>query len=116
MVHAKRSVPLSDGQRLPSSGPEVPDIEQQPADFAINARVRQLLTRRWVNRNGLEVGTTEGVVLLKGPIEREPAGVSSDQDPIAHEQFLWRLRTELKAIPGVIDVVIETPADERTEC
>lgn len=85
------------------------------ADFAINAKVRQVLARRWVIPEKLEVGTTDGVVLLKGHLEREPAGPGTE-DVDARGLFLRRLRTELKAIPGVVDVVMDAPEAERTDC
>ena len=88
--------------------------DSRPADFAINARVRQVLSRRWVNLQGLEVGTTAGVVVLKGKLERELDGARGTMDREAYERFLWRLRSELKAIPGVSDVAMEVCDIERT--
>jgi hypothetical protein len=84
-----------------------------PADFAINARVRQVLTRRWVLTEGLEVGTTDGVVLIKGQLEREPGGLTMGTDADAGDRFVRRLRSEIKAIPGVTDVVMEIRGVER---
>lgn len=89
------------------------DQAEAPADFAINARVRQVLTRRWVRTDGLEVGTTAGVVLIKGRIEREPGGLALGGDGDAGDRFVRRLRSEIKAIPGVTDVVMEIPSAER---
>ena len=84
-----------------------------PADFAINAKVRQLLARRWVRIEGLEVGTTAGVVVIKGCLEREPGGLSMGNDADVGDRFVRRLRGELKAIPGVADVVLEIRPTER---
>jgi hypothetical protein len=108
-VSQKRGAAKGVARTLQSSSAESP-----AADFAINARVRQVLTRRWVRRDQLEIGTTDGVVVLKGQIEREPAAVETE-DPGAQERFLWRLRAELKAIPGVVDVVMDTDSTERTQ-
>lgn len=88
--------------------------EARPADYAINARVRQVLSRRWVKLQDLEVGTTDGVVVLKGKLERELDGARGSMDREAYERFLWRLRSELKAIPGVTDVAMEVCDTERT--
>jgi hypothetical protein len=85
----------------------------QPADFAINAKVRQLLARRWVRTEGLEVGTTDGVVVIKGPLEREPGSLTMASDPDARDRFVWRLKSELRAIPGVTEVVLEVHSTER---
>ena len=87
----------------------------QPADFAINAKVRHLLARRWVRNDGLEIGTTNGVVFLRGLLCREPGGPLEEETPLARERFLWRLRTELLAIPGVVEVVMDVTDSERTD-
>jgi hypothetical protein len=108
-VSQKREAADEAAQSFPPSSARSP-----AADFAINARVRQVLTRRWVRRDQLEIGTTEGVVVLKGQIEREP-GTPETEDDAARERFLHRLRSELKAIPGVVDVVMDTDSTERTQ-
>lgn len=111
-------------KKIPAQGPgrtfrarsaERPDGESQPADFAINARVRQVLARRWVIPHGLDVGTTDGVVLMKGRVEREPGGPVGTGAEDARERFLRRLRSEIKAIPGVVEVIMEIPEVERTD-
>ncbi len=94
---------------------EAPDPEPEAADFAINARVRHILTRRWIKREGLQIGTTDGVVVVRGPLERESAGPGIEESQTAHDQFLRRLRTELLGIPGVVDVVMEICNSERTD-
>lgn len=78
-----------------------------PADFAINAQVRRVLTRRWVRTDGLEVGTTDGVVLIKGSLDREPGSLTMSAEPDARDRFVRKLRGELMAIPGVTQVVLE---------
>jgi len=84
-------------------------------DYAIQARVRQLLARHWVRAEGLVVGTTEGVVVLKGPLAVEPGGGTRLDDPLQRARFLQRLRTEVAAIPGVREVVLEMGSDLGTE-
>ncbi len=98
-----------------NAGRDLQRNPDQPADFAINAKVRQVLARRWVQSEGLEVGTTDGVVLLKGRVEREPGGGSAAGDGVARDRFLWRLRSELRAIPGVVEVVMDMADTERTD-
>lgn len=96
----------------PNNGPQ---DEVQPADFAINAKVRHVLARRWVKKDGLEVGTTDGVVFLRGTLEREPGGPLEEENPMARKRFLWRLRNELMAISGVMEVVMDVTDSERTD-
>jgi hypothetical protein len=98
-----------------SSPNNEPRDEVQPADFAINAKVRHVLARRWVRKDGLEVGTTDGVVFLRGNLDREPGGPPEEENPMARERFLWRLRNELLAIPGVMEVVMDVTDSERTD-
>ncbi len=108
-MHGSKGKPVPASVKGPGKGPG------HPADFAINAKVRQVLARRWVQMKGLEVGTTDGVVLIKGRLEREPGGLTLQGDALAQERFLWRLRSELRAIPGVADVVMDVAAMERTD-
>ncbi len=84
----------------------------QRADFTIHARVRQVLTRRWVRTDGLEVGTTDGVVVIKGSLDREPGGFTVGSDPAVRERFIKSLTRELKGIPGVTEVVLELRPSE----
>ena len=77
-------------------------------DFAINARVRRTLNRRWIRPQRLDVGTTDGVVFVKGPLEVEPGF----REPLDREHLIRQLRSELQAIPGVVDVVLEFRATQ----
>lgn len=77
-------------------------------DFAINARVRRTLGRRWVRPEWLDVGTTDGVVFVKGPLEVEPGF----REPFDRERLIRQLRSDLRAIPGVVDVVLEFRAPQ----
>ncbi len=85
-------------------------------DFAVNARVRQLLARHWVRQERLEVGTTDGVVLLKGCLELEPGGAISLEDERSRQRFVQRLRGDIAAIPGVADLVMELHRAEGEAC
>jgi hypothetical protein len=77
-------------------------------DFAINARVRRTLGRRWIRPQRLDVGTTDGVVFVKGPLEVEPGF----REPFDRERLIRQLRSDLQAIPGVVDVVLEFRATQ----
>jgi len=83
-------------------------------DFAINARVRQALARRWIRHQGLEVGTTDGVVLVKGRLDMEPGGPDVPGEDFPQERLVRRLRADLVAIPGVVDVVMEFHRSDRS--
>ena len=83
-------------------------------DFAISARVRRVLTRRWVRAESLEIGVTEGVVLLKGFLAVEPGGGANLDDDAARARFLRRLRHDFLGIPGVVDVVMDLHRSEES--
>jgi hypothetical protein len=72
-------------------------------DYAINAQVRRVLSRRWIRQQSLDVGTTDGVVLVRGRLEVEPGG----PEVVDRDGLEWRVRRELARIPGVVDVVVE---------
>ena len=84
-------------------------------DYAIHARVRQLLARHWVCPDRLLVGTTEGVVVLKGDLAVEAGGGVRLDDPLQRARFLQRLRSEVAAIPGVEGVVLDLNRCRETE-
>lgn len=90
------------------------DRSAESADYSINARVMQVLARRWVSLSGIEVGTTGGVVLIKGTLEREPGGWEANDD-LARERFVHGLRSAIRGIPGVVEVVMELNEQENTE-
>jgi len=77
------------------------------ADIAIQARVRQALARRWVRIDQLEIGVTEGVVLLRGCLDVEPGGAPEGDAPPACARLARRIERELRSLPGVLDVVMD---------
>jgi hypothetical protein len=81
-------------------------------DYAINARVRQLLQRHWVRPERLAVTTAEGVIVLTGALALEPGGGADLAEPVRLTRFLYRLRADLAAIPGVQDVVLNLEVPE----
>lgn len=77
------------------------------SDFTISAQVRRQLVRRWVRAESLEVGVTEGVVLLRGSLVLEAGGAIDLADLTARSRFLRRLRGDLLSLQGVRDVVMD---------
>jgi hypothetical protein len=82
------------------------------ADFAINGKVRQILARRWIRPEPLEIGVTDGVVLIAGYLDLEPGGVKDAAQPETRARLIKRLRSEIGALPGVVDVVIDLHQSE----
>ncbi len=80
---------------------------QKGLDSKIQAKVRILLARRWVDLGSVTVGTTNGVVYLGGRLQATggpgPSGATSD--PPGHDAWRQRIRREIAAIPEVRDVV-----------
>jgi hypothetical protein len=81
---------------------------QQFNDSQIQARVRLLLARKWVDMRHLTIGTTNGVVYLGGGLKLTGAGPrDGNQRPIGGRTWLQRLRQEISSIPEVNDVVFQ---------
>ncbi len=79
---------------------------QQTNDSQIQARVRLLLARKWVDLKSLTVGTTNGVVYLGGGLKLT-GGKTESGGPRGGRTWLTRLRQEICAIPEVHDVVFQ---------
>jgi hypothetical protein len=80
----------------------------QSTDLRIQARVRILLARKWVDLRSLTVGTTNGVVYLGGRLRLTGRGRSEAGEGAAGDKaWLSRLRQEIGAIPEVDDVVFQ---------
>lgn len=80
---------------------------QKGTDSKIQARVRILLARRWVDLRSITIGTTNGVVYIGG--ELRPAGgpgldATGTAAP-ARDVWCRRIQREIEAIPDVRDVV-----------
>jgi len=78
---------------------------QQTIDTQIQARVRLLLARKWVDLKSLTIGTTNGTVYLGGGLKLTGAGTSGEGR--GGRTWLTRLRQEICAIPEVNDVVFQ---------
>ncbi len=85
---------------------------QKELDSKIQAKVRILLARRWVDLRAVTIGTTNGVVYLGGDL-RNAGGPGADLPgllPGRSSAWLDRIRKEIASIPDVRDVVFT--ADE----
>lgn len=85
---------------------------QQTIDTQIQARVRLLLARKWVDLKSLTIGTTNGTVYLGGGL-RLTGGAKGDAR--GGRTWLTRLRQEICAIPDVNDVVFQFHQIEEEE-
>jgi hypothetical protein len=74
-------------------------------DFRINAVVRTILVRFWIDTSKLDHGAINGVIYLRGRLIKE---IVRENDQDSEESILFlarRLERELKNIRGVRDVV-----------
>ncbi len=79
---------------------------QKTIDSRIQAQVRILLTRRWVDLRAVTIGTTNGVVYIGGSLRRA-GGPSGDGPGDSGDSWLKRIHREIAAIPEVRDVVFQ---------
>jgi hypothetical protein len=82
---------------------------QRGIDSRIQARVRILLARRWVDLRSVTIGTTNGVVYIGGSLQA--AGGSGAEAPgsLPGRSAAWanRIRKEISELPEVRDVIFE---------
>jgi hypothetical protein len=78
---------------------------QRAVDSKIQAQVRILLARRWVDLRALTIGTTNGVVYVGGALKA--GGPGAPATPNGPSEGVWaeKLRREIAQIPDVRDVV-----------
>lgn len=81
-------------------------------DSKIQAKVRILLARRWVDLRAVTIGTTNGVVYVGGDLQTAggPGADAPGLIPGRSDAWLERIRREIASIPEVRDVVFT--ADE----
>lgn len=77
---------------------------QRAIDSTIQAKVRILLSRKWVDLAPLSIGTTNGVVYVGGTL-RLLGGRGDGEDPAWPLTYASRLEQEIRALPDVQDVV-----------
>ncbi len=75
-------------------------------DFRINATVRSLLVRFWIDTGQLTHGAVNGVVYLKGRLRKETLRAEDSDDTEESPLLLVRrLERALREVNGVRDVV-----------
>lgn len=72
-------------------------------DFRINAAVQSILSRRRVSTGGLDFGTTNGVVYVRGNLLASHAAAGDDP---TNRGMLREIEREIRTVPGVRDVVL----------
>jgi hypothetical protein len=78
----------------------------QHDDFRINATVRTLLVRLWIDLTQLDHGTMNGVVYLRGRLRKEMIREDSRNPSEESARLLMmRLERQIKGVRGVRDVV-----------
>jgi len=82
---------------------------QRAIDSRIQAQVRILLARRWVDLRSLTIGTTNGVVYIGGSLKADTGTGTSAATGRASRARSWKekLRREISEIPEVRDVVFQ---------
>jgi len=78
-------------------------------DFRINASVRTLLIRQWIDTSQLDHGTMNGIVYLRGSLRREMTRQREgklDESPEESMRLLVvKLERQIRGVRGVRDVV-----------
>ena len=85
-------------------------------DFRINARVRSILVRKWIDTTKCSIGTIKGKVYIRGRISRIfgrsgrrlDEEDSDKQDPSRSETneltLIMQIEDEVRRIPDVVDI------------
>ena len=76
-------------------------------DYRINAFVRSVLVRRWIDTSRVDFGTSNGVVYLKGMFRQIYRRKSSEEAEGVDDLLtvIHRLEKDIRSIQGVKDVV-----------
>ncbi|MGD8394623.1 MAG: hypothetical protein PVF43_04000 [Candidatus Eiseniibacteriota bacterium] len=76
-----------------------------PRDHAIANHIRTILYRHWVDVAHLDFGSVNGVVYVRGELERTPGYPASRRaEEPDRDTLVQLLERDLRAIPGVKDV------------
>lgn len=82
-------------------------------DFRINAQVRQILVRHWLEIEALSANAINGVLYVKGTIQYRPAKRAQVGD--ITPEFLQKLECELKLIKDLKKIRWQLENWERNE-
>jgi len=78
-------------------------------DFRINASVRTLLIRQWIDTVQLDHGTMNGIVYLRGSLRREMTrskdGKVEESPDESMRLLVTKLERQIRCVRGVRDVV-----------
>jgi hypothetical protein len=76
-------------------------------DYRINAFVRSVLVRRWIDTSRMDFGTSNGVVYLKGMFRQIYRRKTSEEEECDDDLLMvvHRLEKDIRCIQGVRDVV-----------
>ncbi len=80
---------------------------QKAIDSQIQAKVRILLAKKWVDLKPLTIGTTNGVVYIGGSLQLlgGPSRGGDPSDTAWQDSYVQKLSREIGEIPEVHDVV-----------
>ncbi len=79
-------------------------------DYRLNAQVRTVLVRRWIDLSKVEYGVTNGVVYLRGSLLPHQTKREQGDERLRQEEeatVAGRLERLLRQLPGVRDVVFQ---------
>ncbi|KPJ59182.1 MAG: hypothetical protein AMJ46_12155 [Latescibacteria bacterium DG_63] len=78
-------------------------------DYRINAFVRSVLVKRWIDTSRVDFGTSNGVVYLRGLLRQTYGKRQLHQFDEVDELLglVKRLEREIRSIPGVRDTVFK---------
>lgn len=88
-------------------------MTQPIVDARIHSRVRNILSRRWVDLKSLHVGTVDGVIHIEGELRQCLSLVPAMGEGRPSLQFVRKVERELRSIPGVRDVVFSIAGFEK---
>jgi Mg2+/Co2+ transporter CorC len=87
-------------------------------DYRINAFVRTVFVRRWIDTSRVDFGTSNGVVYVRGILRqvygRKQLEDEKDEDETSLLSLVRRIEKEIRSIPGVRDVVFRLDNFEKT--
>ncbi len=79
-------------------------------DYRLNAQVRTVLVRRWIDLSKVEYGVTNGVVYVRGSLRSYMTAREQGDERLRREEeatVAGRLERILRQLPGVRDVVFQ---------